>query len=258
MVHPPAPELANPKHLCKVRVLYYAPFPDTHWSLVHRAGIADEDARKNALTVLLRRYSPALGSYMRVVKHLPDHVVDDLLASFIADKFLQQAFLQHADSQRGRFRAFLLTSLNHYISSSARQFKLRMMVPLPAESEPLDCAAPSPASVAEANWARSLILNVIEEMRQECLATHRRDIWSVFEGRVLAEVFENRTVSSYETLASELDLASPTQAANLLVTAKRMYSRLLKKAIGEYEPAAGVADEIAELRAILRRGSENR
>jgi hypothetical protein len=77
----------------------------------------------------------------------------------------------------------------------------------------------------------------------------------VFEGRLLAAVFNDRPPLAYEDVAARYGLSSPAQAANLLVTAKRMYARLLRAAVGEYErdPAA-VDDEIADLRRLLARG----
>jgi RNA polymerase sigma-70 factor (ECF subfamily) len=233
----------------------YPPFPETHWSLIHRARAVDEDARRQALDVLLRRYQPAMECYLLTIRRLPPSVVDDLLQSFLADKFLQQKFLAYADAERGRFRTFLLTSLNHYVSSSGRRLKTRLTRALPDAEEILDLESAPPPAILEAAWARALILNVIQAMREECEATQRRDVWLVFEGRILGAILEHRELVPYENLAATLNLKSPLQAANLLVTAKRMYARLLRKAVGEYEMESEVSQEIHELTAILRRGS---
>src|SRR4051812_29025437 len=48
----------------------YQPFPDTHWSLVRRAGFSDGTARHEALATLLARYQPALLSYLMRVWQL--------------------------------------------------------------------------------------------------------------------------------------------------------------------------------------------
>ena len=97
-------------------------------------------------------------------------------------------------------------------------------------------------------------------MKAKCLADGREDVWLVFEGRVLAEVFEDKEPISYETLAEKLGLRSPTQAANLLVTAVNgLYGRLLKVAVSEYErDEQHVEEELADLRASLgRSGGHN-
>ena len=89
-------------------------------------------------------------------------------------------------------------------------------------------------------------------MRRECQTAGRGDVWRVFEGRILAEVFDQGPVIGYEALAMELKLKSPAQAANLLVTAKRMSARLLRAAVAEYESSEdGIDAELAELRNSL-------
>ena len=78
------------------------------------------------------------------------------------------------------------------------------------------------------------------------------NVWTVFEGRLIGAIFQQHEPVSYEELAAKLHLNSPTQAANLLVTGKRMYVRLLRQAVGEYEPAdSGIGEEIAALQHTL-------
>ena len=97
-----------------------------------------------------------------------------------------------------------------------------------------------------------LVHTVIRAMQEECRKTGREDVWQVFEGRILAEVFGEAPVAGYEELARSLKLKSPTQAANLLVTAKRMYARLLRSAVAEYErDEADVEAELADLHRSL-------
>ena len=257
---------------------HYQPFPQTHWSLVRRAGgplragngsatspggeggadggATDQelnDARREALAILLERYQPALRSYLRVVRRFSSHEADDLLQGFIADQLLAHELLRRADEKRGRFRSLLLTCLNNFISSRFRAQRRRAEEPLDdnaALSAGEDGASPS--AVVEAAWARALVNEVLKAMRAECTQTGREDVWTVFEGRVLAEVFDQRPPVSYETLRESLHLESPMQAANLLVTGKRMYARLLRSAVAEYERDAQDVDaEIAGLRRIL-------
>jgi DNA-directed RNA polymerase specialized sigma24 family protein len=237
----------------------YQPFPNTHWSLVRRAGTSDAAARREALTTLLTRYRPALLSYLRAVKKMRSDQADELLQDFIADQLLERRLVAKADPSRGRFRSLLLTSLNHFAVDHHRARRRRAAESLDSEclgGEPRAAAACSPEAGVEAVWARALVHDVLEAMRCECAATGRADLWAVFEGRILADIFGGAGTVPYESLAAALQLESPTQAANLLVTAKRMYARLLRMAIGEYEsdPAA-VEAEIADLRRILAAGN---
>jgi hypothetical protein len=228
----------------------YQPFPNTHWSLVRRAGAADEAARREALTNLLTRYYPALRSYLCVVRRLPTDHAEDLLQAFIADRVLEYELLRHADERRGKFRTLLLTSLNNFAISQERARRLRS--PSSGVQPPEESPPPTPAAIVEAEWARTLVNNVLQAMHEECVRSGRDDVWLVFEGRLLAEAWGNMPVISYDVLMEKLKLRSPSQAANLLVTAKRMYLRLLRSAVSEYEKDDSDIDtELASLRDVL-------
>lgn len=233
----------------------YYPFPNTHWSLVRRAGWSEGESRTSALRTLLNRYWPALNSYLVYVKRLRGEEAEDVLQSFVADKFLEQAFIKHADERRGRFRTFLLACLNNFYASRQRSEGLRW-------TEGLDGSNVSERAVVserqtqaiqfEAAWARALVRDVLKRMEEECIGNGRGDVWRVFEGRILRDLFSASEAVPYEQLAMELRLESPSQAANLLVTGKRMYARLLREAIAEYERDESAQEaEIDELCAIL-------
>jgi DNA-directed RNA polymerase specialized sigma24 family protein len=228
----------------------FHPFPATHWSLVQRAGVPDEETRREALRNLLERYEPALRSYLLLLRQMPEDAAEELLQAFIADRMLATELFKRADREKGKFRTLLLACLRNFEISMYRARQVRVTVPL-ARNMHNETEASSDVIVVAA-WARSLVNSVLAAMREECRQTQRPDIWTVFEERVVAEAFENRTPTPYEELATRLTLASPHQAANLLVTGKRMYARLLRAAVAEYVLEAGQIDqEIMELREIL-------
>src|SRR5687768_9480544 len=94
-------------------------FPITRWTLVGRAGLPDEPARREAMDVLLRRYLPAMRACLRS-RGIPGDRADDLLQSFVADKVIGRNILAAADRSRGRFRAFLMTALNNFARNQSR------------------------------------------------------------------------------------------------------------------------------------------
>jgi hypothetical protein len=218
---------------------------------VRRAGTAGEPSQLAALATFLQRYCPALKSYLVAVKHYPEHEAEDLVQAFVADKIIERNLLEHADHRRGRLRTFLLSSFSNYCISRARTQARRpeTLVSLPDEKEFGD----TPDILLEAQWARTVVASVLEVMRGECLDGEKMDVWSVFHARTLEPVFSGTTPEPYERLATRLGLASPTQAANLLVTAKRMYARLLRSAIAEYEhDEASIEEEVADLHRCLQ------
>ena len=228
----------------------YHAFPNTHWSLVKRAGLPDQSARSEALQTILHRYLPALRSYLRVARRLSEEESEELLQSFITEKILEHDLIGQADQTKGRFRSLLLVSLKNYHVSRIRSQK-RANASAFADYDHED-DAPTSELLVQGVWARALIHRVIESMKAECQNTGRQDIWLVFEERILLQIFGNAKPESYESLALRLKLTSPTQAANLLVTAKRMYVRLMRAAVAEYEAdPLDIDNEILDLWRIL-------
>lgn len=77
----------------------------------------------------------------------------------------------------------------------------------------------------------------------------------MFQGRVLAATLEGGAVVPYAELAQRLGWATPAQGSNVLVTANRMFARVLRATVGRYELAPeDVEREIDSLHEILSRG----
>jgi len=239
------------------------PFPATQWSLVARAGERDGADSREALSMLLQRYLPALRAHLVIEKRIPPDRASDLLQGFVADKIIEQDLLRHAEKSKGKFRSFLLVTLNHYIISQHRSDTAAKRAP--RESiEALDERATQlpgghdPSAQFNIAWARQLLDEAIGRMKVECTHSKRLDVWTVFEGRVLRVALDGQEASEYSELIKQLGLATPLEACRLLTTAKRMFSRILQSVAGEYAGADGDADaEIEDLRQTLSKGGSN-
>jgi DNA-directed RNA polymerase specialized sigma24 family protein len=155
-------------------------FPTTRWSLVARAGNApassgdadaaagaDEASRREALGVLLTRYLPALRSHL-LRKGIRAHRVDDLLQGFIADRVIGGDLLAAADRGRGRFRAFLVTSLNNFAANCLREEtaakrapKGRAVVSLASPELASKTGDHSSADAFDVDWAREVLAEAL-------------------------------------------------------------------------------------------------
>src|SRR5262249_44280057 len=154
-----------------------------------------------------------------------------------------------ADPDKGRFRALLVTSLNHYVidvyrheSGTPPAFSLSDPDRTPAVGE-----SDSPSDVFDVAWAQELLGDVLQRMRVECEKSRRRDIWGIFECRIVAPILDNAATLPYDLLVRRYRFRSPTQAANALVTAKRMFARILRTVVGEYAGEGSVDAEIRDL-----------
>lgn len=258
-------------------------FQTTHWSMVQRAGYADAAARREALTALLRQYLPALRAHLVRRKRVREDRAADLLQGFIASKVLEDGILSQADRTRGKFRTFLLTALDRYGIDQSRRDSAQKRNPgaagggtaVDAERSPARSSGPvlsaeeaadagagalQPAPDAfELEWARQLLKQTLSRMEQECVATGKSNLWRLFEDRVLGAIVGDAEPTPYEKLAVDLGFGTAERAANMLITAKRMYERFLRQTIGEYAlTEEEIDEEIRDLYEILARGAGSR
>jgi RNA polymerase sigma factor (sigma-70 family) len=92
-----------------------ASFRTTHWSAIADCALEDEQGSE-ALAQLCRDYWPPLYSFVRRRGYSPSDA-QDLVQGFFA-AFLRKKAYSRADRRKGKFRAFLLASLKHYLANA--------------------------------------------------------------------------------------------------------------------------------------------
>ena len=225
-----------------------APFPTTKWSLVLCAGHSTEGQRRDALDALLRRYLPALRAHLLIRRVAPADQVDDLVQGFIADKVVERDLVAQVRREKGKFRTFVSVALDRYVVSQLRRQRSTLRRPAGGPVVPLDDVDPSdpgPSSHQAFNiaWAAEVIADALRRMRAECEASGRSDVWAVFSDRVVGPTLDGAEPTPYAELAARLGLASEAQAANLLVTGKRAFTRALRAVVADYVTDEGLIDE---------------
>jgi hypothetical protein len=88
-------------------------FTTTHWSVVLTAGQNASPDAEAALEKLCRAYWYPLYAYVRRRGHGP-HDAQDLTQEFFA-RLLEKNYLGTVAREKGKFRSFLLASLNHFL-----------------------------------------------------------------------------------------------------------------------------------------------
>ncbi len=234
-----------------------ARFPTTHWSLVARAGKDATEAKRQALGEVLMRYLPALRAHLVFGKRLSQEDADDLLQEFVAGKILEKNLIGRADAQLGKFRTFLLTALDRFLIDRIREQAARKRSPGDGGLRPLGdradlLQAERSSDAFDVAWARNVIAETVRLMRAECETSGRMDVWGVFECRLLDPILHATEPIEYEAMIKRFGLQSPSQASNILITAKRMFARVMRSVVGEY--ALGneeIESEIRELMEVL-------
>jgi RNA polymerase sigma factor (sigma-70 family) len=154
-------------------------FATTHWTVVLAAGRRSTPQADHALEELCRTYWFPLYAYVRRRGHTKEDA-EDLTQAFFA-RFLAKNYLEGLSAKRGRFRAFLLASLKHFIinewKKSQRLKRGGGEATLSLDWETADTqfqvastSEPSPDKAFDREWALTLLARVIERLRAECKA----------------------------------------------------------------------------------------
>jgi hypothetical protein len=230
-------------------------FPRTDWAELGKAAEPDE-AR---LDRLIRTYWAPLRIFLVATFPSLKDQADLLLQDFAEDKILKKGWLQRADHTRGKFRDFLKTSLRNFVLDrlSRVEFK-RPPVSLDelAQEPP---AAQAPSEEFDLTWVRTVLAQTLQQMEADCKnpaadQPRRGYIWEIFRIRLLEPVFNDAVPAPYEELIERFSLRSPTDASNLLLSAKRIFKAHLRRVIQQYaEQDAATAAEIQALEEFIAR-----
>jgi len=217
------------------------------------AGRSDTTRAQNALAKLCQTYWHPLYAYVRRRGHSPEDA-QDLTQSFFAF-LLEHNAVSTVSPEKGRFRSFLLASLNHFLSdewdkAQAQKRGAGKVVSLDTESaetwlrqQPSEGLSPERAF--ELRWAITLLEQVYQQLEEE----HRQ------QGK--AELFDAlRTTlagpgnsAPYAELASRLGMNEG--AVKVAVHRLRhRYRALLRQTIAETVGSEAEVEE--ELRYLLR------
>lgn len=230
-------------------------FQTTRWSLIARSRDTDPELRRKALGELFQRYCPALRAHLLLRQRINPDRAEDLLQGFFSEKILEGDLLAQVDPARGRFRSLLVRALDNYAVDQARRDLARKQAPgqeVSLESDEVAAEQTISSDVFDVAWAREVIAESVRRMEAECRQRNRTRIWEVFEQRILVPTFSHALPPRYDELVRRFGFASPEQASNALMTAKRQFKRTLESVVAEYtEREEEIEDEIRELRQTL-------
>lgn len=230
-----------------------AAFATTHWSAVLGAG-TDSLAASAALEELCRTYWYPLYAYVRR-RGYDTHDAQDSTQEFFA-RLLEKNSLSAVHPRKGKFRSFLLASMNHFLAKEWRReqtqkrgggqpaFSLDVSA---AEDrykfEPVD--ALDPEKIFERRWAMTLLEQTLARLRVECSESGKADLFDELKGRLAGEKRQDR----YAEIAARLNLteAAVKKAAERL---RDRYAELLRMEIAQTVSEPGDVDE--ELRDLFR------
>ena len=218
-------------------------FAATHWSVVLAAGQAGDERRRQAIEALCATYWEPLYAYLRSMGQ-EAHDAEDLAQAFFAHLLGQNPFAQLSPAG-GRFRSFLLKSLQHFVADQrdrARAVKRgggRVLVSLDqelAERHHLDEAADAhpPEAAFERRWAITLLNRAFGALEREFRASGKAALFAEL-GVFLAT--EGRT-DDYATVGTHLQM-TPGAVAVAVHRLRQRYGELIRAEVAQTVPQPG-------------------
>ncbi len=227
-------------------------FATTQWSIVIAAGDAGREDARDALSQLCDTYWYPLYAYVRQRGYTaPD--AQDLTQAFFA-RLLQKQSLRVADPQRGKFRSFLLASLDHFLANERDRAgaqkrgggKLTLSLDLAAGESRLNLEPAhglTPERLYERHWALTLLELVVRRLESEYQESGKARQFELLQG-ALGGGHERL---GYDEIAAALDMnvENARQAASRM---RRRYRALLREEVARtVADPSDVDDELANL-----------
>jgi RNA polymerase sigma-70 factor (ECF subfamily) len=231
-------------------------FPTTRWTLVVAAAGPQRKEARSALSSLCESYWYPLYAYVRRRGCLPDKAQDLTQEFFI--RVLEGRYLDRADPEKGRFRAFILTSLKFFLADEGDRERAQkrgggQLVSLEFSSgeeryqrEPAHDETPE--RIFERRWALSVLDRVVEKLQDEFVQHGRREHFERLKVFLLGQ-----SEAPYAALAREMNTSEGALKVAIHRLRKR-YRELFRQEIADtVADPEEVESELRFLAAVLTR-----
>ena len=231
-------------------------FATTHWSLVVAAGGRGSEASEEALARLCARDGYPVCAFVRRQGASADDA-QDLTQGFFA-RMIEKDSLGAADQSRGRFRSFLLSACQHYLSnerSRARAEKRgggKRAVPIDAavaegRYERALAHADTPERVFDRQWCLTLLEGVLGGLRDDYQAAGKGRLFDRLQEFLTADGGEG----TYADAARDMGMTEAAVKVAVHRLRKRYRDDLRRRVAETVASDADVEDEIRYLRRTL-------
>jgi DNA-directed RNA polymerase specialized sigma24 family protein len=222
-------------------------FTTTNWSLVLAAMETAPTRATDAMERLCSRYwFPVYAAIRRAGNDA--HHADDLTQGFF-EFAIESRLLQRARQDKGRFRNFILTSLNNFLhnhhdrATAVKRGGGYQIVPFDeADAETILASEPAlngtPQGSFDRRWALTLIRRVMENLQADYAKRGR----SAAHDSLLPHLTNNPSAADCQRLAADLDM----EVATLRVALHRFRRRFGELLRSEVAHTVATPDEVEE------------
>jgi len=232
-------------------------FPSTHWSLIAAAGDVGDEASQAALSDLCGRYWYPVYAFIRRRGQSAENA-RDLTQGFFAT-LLDKGYLASADPQRGRFRAFLLTAVAHFVSkehdkalAQKRGGNMRRLSLDFEEGERRYRLEPVDEWTAERiflrRWALTLLDRALAQLRQDHTDAGKLSLFDALKAYLTGE----EGLPAFRRVADELGMTEGAVKVAVHRLRQKFRERLRSEIAQTVSSSGEIDEELRSLQAALR------
>lgn len=224
-------------------------FTTTHWSVVLAGGAQESPEATAALENLCCTYWYPLYAYVRSRGHPADEA-QDLTQEFFS-RLIEKQWLANADQNKGRFRSFLVKSMNHFLanewrrSHAAKRGGRQAFVSLDDVAEDFYAREPvsdlTPEKVFERRWALGLFERAMDRLSEQYASADKTRLHDLLVQFLSVEAHDGE----YARVGLELGMNS-SAVATAVHRMRQHYRDLVRQEV------AKTVDSDAELEAEMQ------
>jgi len=229
-------------------------FRTTLWTqIVMPAGDPTSKAGRAALETLCRAYWGPLYGYVRG-KGYSQHEAEDLTQAFFA-RLLQRNDIARASRQRGRFRSFLLASLQNFLTSEWRSrsaqkrggpFQMTSFDLQQAEGHyQFQAADSAPEIIFDKHWALTVVDRVMKRLEDDYATNEKSELFAE-----LKPFLTNNKATARAEIAKRHGI-TPRTVDVVIHRLRKKWKDLLRKEIEQTVAREQVEDELRYLIEVL-------
>lgn len=234
-------------------------FATTHWSIVLAASSPESTRYQEAIEILCKTYWFPLYAYLRR-RGYDRHQAEDCIQGFFAS-LLEKQGLRLADSDRGKFRSYLLGALKHFMADERDRIRTQKrggncrVFSLDFDSGEAQYAPEpshqlSPDKLFERSWALTVLRGAVNKLEAEWSAMGKQELFQHF---VVFLAPAEETVS-YRDMASKLSM-SEASVKTAIYRMRKRYRDLLRGEVAQtVANEEQIEDELRELFAAFSSG----
>jgi RNA polymerase sigma-70 factor (ECF subfamily) len=231
-------------------------FTTTHWSVVLMAGHASSPGADAAMERLCKTYWHPLYGYVRRRGYGPEDA-QDLTQAFFA-RLLEKNSFAGVGMEKGKFRSFLLSALNHFLANEADRARAQKRGEGKAPIS-LDAAAAegmyslepvcdlTPEKIFEQRWAATLLDQAFGRLRQEYSAAGKQNLFA----ELSPFLTDGTGFGEYGPVAERLKMAPGTVAVAMHRLKQRYRECVREEVANTVTGPAELEEEMRHLFAVL-------